>query len=331
MHAPIHLQVSRRSPKRSALLLSTLICLAALLTGCSGGTSGGEKSSAVPTIDLASISVTGNVKSKPTVSFTAPLSTAATERKVLVNGTGAKAQAGQRVTVQYVGINGTDGKEFDSTYGRKPLTFVLDSSQNMAGLVNGLVDTPIGSRVLLLVPPTEGFGLEGRPAAGIGPTDSLVLVVDLTSARTAINRATGDKVAVRAGLPTVTLDKVGRPKIAVPGSAAPKSMVVQPLIAGKGAKVARGQQVTIRYTGVLWPGGKQFDTNWTDKTPAFTFEIGTGAVISGMDRGLIGQTVGSQVMLVVPPDDGYGAEGSSKFGIAGTDTLVLVVDILDVT
>jgi peptidylprolyl isomerase len=63
-------------------------------------------------------------------------------------------------------------------------------------------------------------------------------------------------------------------------------------------------------------------------TPA-DFPIGTGNVIPGWDSALVGQTVGSQVLLVVPPDQGYGSKGNAQAGIAGTDTLVFVVDILD--
>jgi len=51
-------------------------------------------------------------------------------------------------------------------------------------------------------------------------------------------------------------------------------------------------------------------------------------VIPGWDTGLAGQTVGSRVMLVIPPKDGYGKAGASQAGINGTDTLVYVVDIL---
>ena len=52
-------------------------------------------------------------------------------------------------------------------------------------------------------------------------------------------------------------------------------------------------------------------------------------MISGWDTGLAGQTVGSRVMLVIPPKDGFGSTGSSQGGITGTDTLVFVVDIID--
>ena len=56
-----------------------------------------------------------------------------------------------------------------------------------------------------------------------------------------------------------------------------------------------------------------------------------GGVIAGWDEGLVGQTVGSQVLLVIPPEQGYGSEGNPDAGISGTDTLVFVVDILAAT
>jgi len=52
-------------------------------------------------------------------------------------------------------------------------------------------------------------------------------------------------------------------------------------------------------------------------------------VIPGWNDGLPGVTVGSRVMLVIPPAYGYGKAGNSQAGIKGTDTLVFVIDILD--
>jgi peptidylprolyl isomerase len=57
--------------------------------------------------------------------------------------------------------------------------------------------------------------------------------------------------------------------------------------------------------------------------------IGAGRVIPAWDKGLVGKKIGSQVLLIVPPGEGYGAEGAPSVGISGTDTLVFVVDILD--
>ena len=59
----------------------------------------------------------------------------------------------------------------------------------------------------------------------------------------------------------------------------------------------------------------------------FSFQLG-GHVIPGWNKGLVGVPVGSRVMLVIPPADGYGKTGSPQAHIKGTDTLVFVVDIL---
>ena len=110
------------------------------------------------------------------------------------------------------------------------------------------------------------------------------------------------------GLPTVELADDGAPTITVPDAEPPTELIVQPLIEGDGAVVEAGQTITVHYTGVIWDTGAVFDSSWESGSPA-TFEIGTGAVIPGWDEGLVGQTVGSQILLVVPPAKGY-PEGS---------------------
>src|SRR5207247_6412396 len=131
--------------------------------------------------------------------------------------------------------------------------------------------------------------------------------------------ATGDTVTPPGGLPTVVLDGTGKPTITVPpaGTVAPTDLVVQPLIVGTGPVVASGQTITVHYTGVIWGSGKQFDSSWDRGTP-IDFSIGTGKVIKGWDQALVGQTVGSQVLLVVPPALGYGTTGNTSAGTSGT-------------
>lgn len=278
--------------------------------------------------DISRVDVSGDQGAKPEIDLPTPFSVDETESTVLVKGSGDVVKAGQRVTVQYVGINGTDGNEFDTSWGRSASTFVLDEKQNLPGLVKGLIGVPIGSRVLIVVPPKDGYGVQGSPAAQIGPTDTLVLVVDLESARNVLTHASGTVVKPPAGLPTVKLDKNGKPTITIPKTDPPTTLVSQVLIKGAGAKVQKSQQITVHYVGVIWSSGKVFDSSWQRGQPS-TFAIGVGRVISGWDLGLVGQTVGSQVLLVVPPDQGYGANGNDSAGITGVDTLVFVVDILD--
>ncbi len=108
----------------------------------------------------------------------------------------------------------------------------------------------------------------------------------------------------------------------------PTKTVVQPLIEGTGAKVAKGQTVRVAYTGALYKDGSVFDSSASrPEQPYFEFPVGQGQVIKGWDNGLQGQKVGSRVLLVIPPADGYGAAGSPP-KISGSDTLVFVVDIL---
>ena len=96
---------------------------------------------------------------------------------------------------------------------------------------------------------------------------------------------------------------------------------------GCGPGVKQAQDIAVQYTGVIWRTGQVFSSSWQSKTP-LTTPIGEGQVIKGWDTALVGQTVGSRVLLVVPPADGYGSAGQSQVGINGTDTLVFVVDIL---
>jgi peptidylprolyl isomerase len=307
-----------------------LVAAGALLaTGCASSGNKAETDSRTPTSDLKAVTVTGDDGKKPSVKVPAPFSVTKTDVRVLKQGDGAAVATGQRVTIQYVGLNGTDGKEFDTSYddGQKA-SFTLDPQQVMKGLISGLTGATVGSRILIAVPPKDGYGTTGVPSAGIGPTDTLLFVVDVSSAANVLKRAEGTGVKPKAGLPAVKLDKEGKPKITLPAGNPPAKLTTQTLIQGKGPKVQKGQTITVHYTGIIWPGGKQFDSSWDRKSPA-SFAIGVGRVITGWDETLVGQNVGSQVVLVIPPDKGYGAGGNAQAGIKGTDTLVFVVDILD--
>ncbi|GAB6902937.1 FKBP-type peptidyl-prolyl cis-trans isomerase [Kineosporia succinea] len=318
---------------RKALLRAgaVLVAAAAVVSGCSSASSGGDAgTSSATTTDIEAIKVSGKFGEAPKVDVPTPYSAEKTTRKIISEGDGEKVEAGQRVGIDYVGINGADGKKFDSSYDNgSTAAFTLDEGSVIKGLVTGLEGAPVGSRVLIAIPPADGYGTSGVTSVGIGPTDTLVFVVDVQSSAEVLKRASGKKVTPKKGLPTVKLDsKTGEPAITLPDSKAGDSLVVQPLIQGSGKKVEKGQNITVNYTGVTWPGGKVFDSTWTKKTTA-TFPIGRGQVISGWDKGLVGKTVGSQILLVIPPDEGYGAEGKTEAGIKGTDTLVFVVDILD--
>ncbi len=97
---------------------------------------------------------------------------------------------------------------------------------------------------------------------------------------------------------------------------------------GNGEKVTKGQEVTVHYTGCLLDGTK-FDSS-VDRNQPFSFKIGEGQVIQGWDKGLIGQTVGSKLQLVIPSAMAYGERGAGGGQILPYTPLVFDVEIISV-
>ena len=110
----------------------------------------------------------------------------------------------------------------------------------------------------------------------------------------------------------------------------PSELVSRDLVTGKGARLRSGEEVSVRYTGVSWSTGEKFDASWDRGTEPFTFPLGAAQVIPGWDEGVAGMRAGGRRLLIIPPDLGYGAEGQPPV-IAGNETLVFVVDAVDVS
>lgn len=284
----------------------------------------GKADSPANALDVITVGGTNNA---PTVAFkTKPLSVKVTTTKVITAGKGVKLSKENSILFNYVLFNGKDGKQIESSFGKQTAGLDLSSASLLPGLSKGLTGQQIGSRLLVAIPPVDAFGAKGNAQAGFGPTDTVVFFIDLVSASTPLKTATGTAVPPKAGLPTATVDGAKAASITVPKTAAPATLIVQPLIKGSGAAVKAGQTIKVNYTGVLWKDGKKFDASG-DHGAAFDTAIGKGQVITGWDKGLVGQTVGSRILLVVPPAEGYGAKGSPPL-IGPKDTLVFVIDIL---
>lgn len=128
-------------------------------------------------------------------------------------------------------------------------------------------------------------------------------------------------------LPEVTGSFGEKPVLTFSDAAAPADLQVQVLSRGDGAIVEGGQNIKVHYLGQVW-GGRVFDNSY-DRGSDISFPIGRGAVIAGWDDGLVGQQIGSRVLLSIPSHLGYGDRGVPQAGIRGGDTLVFVVDIVD--
>ena len=153
-----------------------------------------------------------------------------------------------------------------------------------------------------------------------------------TSTPTGSAPTSGDAPVVEKTGIKVTGAFDAKPTVTFPASQPPKQLVEQTLLAGSGTSVASGDTVVTNYVGEIWPTKvgsqpKVFDSSFSRGAPA-GFVIGTGAVIPGFDKTLVGKQLGTRILLSIPPADGYGTSGNSQAGISGTDTLVFVVDLL---
>lgn len=118
-----------------------------------------------------------------------------------------------------------------------------------------------------------------------------------------------------------------RPALTLPDVPAPGHTSMRVLSRGAGAPVRAEDLLVAHYLGETWSGKRIFEETWDDGIPA-AFSIGIEAMIPAWDKGLVGVPSGSRVLLVVTPDEGYGAEGLPERDIGGTDVLVYVVDVL---
>ena len=308
------------SRPRFAPLVAALAVGVVALAGC-GEASGDKKADAAP---LASVKVEGTDPAKEPKVTIAPNSLKLTSetKRVITEGEGEAVGKTDMVSIKAQILNGTDGKVATSTWTQnEPLGIDLSAQDMLPIFKTQIPGSKPGARLLLGAPTSDVYGPEGNSQLGLKAEDPIVFVVDVVGASTPLKEATGTAVAPKAGLPTVKMNPGKAADITMPKTAAPKALVSQPLITGKGEKVVKGQTLRVAYTGALWRDGKVFDSS-----PGYPTPIGVGAVVPGWDKSLVGQTVGSRLLLVVPPADGYGAAGQGD--IKGTDTMVFVVDIL---
>ena len=312
--------------RTSALVVS--IALLAGLTACSS--SSGSGASCTPLAESGAavdkVKVSGGFGDLPTATFPTPLTTSKTERKILVKGDGAPALPGGAVTLDFTIYNGETGDILGQTKydGTDLQTSSLDDNSLIHGLVATIQCANAGSQIVSVIAPTDLLDQNGSPVGDLGKDTSLVVVADLIS--TSLAKANGKDQPAQDGFPAVVLDSNGVPGVTVPKTKAPTELKVEVLKKGDGPVVKAGSSVTVHYTGVLWSDGTVFDSSWSRKSPA-TFSL--NGVVPGFAQALEGQTVGSQIVAIIPPELGYGDQDNGT--IPSGSTLVFVIDILGTT
>ncbi|MBC7631758.1 FKBP-type peptidyl-prolyl cis-trans isomerase [Aeromicrobium sp.] len=302
---------------RRILLVTAAASL--LLAGCGGSdTSGGG--------DLGSIKVSSSASPKVTVAK--GFSATKTGTKVPNKGSGDAIKSGDAVKVNYVAVNGRSGKQFDSSFtSNKPLTLTLVKNSILPGFIKGLSGQKIGSRVLVAIPPKDGFG-KGQKDLGVKKNDTMVFLFDIVAKIP--TEVTGTAQKLPSDLPSMQLDAQGHPsKFAKTAKTAkaPTKESANVVIQGKGATVKAGQSLTAQYVGQVYPDGAIFDESWSSS--ARTFQVGSKQLIKCWDDQLVGQKLGTRVVLVCPADKAYGAKPPAGGKIKAGDSLIFAIDLLD--
>jgi peptidylprolyl isomerase len=297
---------------RPLIALSALTAAALLLAGCAGteGSTGDDKDSASGDLCSAtvasgsasdSVTVDGDFGTASTASFELEQNVDEAQRSVLTEGDGEKIADGDFVQYALSAFDGDSGERLgDAGYTEGELLPVQLTADVPMGQLIGCAT--VGSRLSIVFPTTDDA------AAQYYVLDVLDVVP---------TAAWGEEQEPTDGMPAVTLADDGQPAIEIPEGDAPADLQVSVLKEGDGIEVEDGDTTLLQYYGVDWSTGESFDSSWKN-----------GATyVPGFVEALKGQKVGSQVLVVIPPAQGYGEEGSSDHELAGK-TLVFVIDIL---
>lgn len=310
--------------QKASLALAALV-ISITLTGCSipssvtlacDASGGGEQ--------VDSIEVSSEKLKKPTVTFVNPISADSIQSRVVFEGEGNVFTGRNLIEFEFAGYNGGNGQLLQETAfdGQNPAPgfFGPDSIPNFC---SALVGAKEGSRVVAIFPPKDAHDGRGVESLGVGPNDSFVFIFDLS--RVYLEKAAGSAVAPEAGMPAVVTTPEGIPGVTIPKTDAPAELRIAQLVKGSGDTVESGDNVTMHYSGFLWANGTKFDSSWDRGTPA-QFQVVEGQLIEGFLSAVVGQPVGTRVVVVIPPSLGYGDQGSAT--IPANSTLVFVIDIL---
>ena len=317
---------------KAAAAAGCALALSLSLAACGGGSNSSDSKSSDSSSkssssdksstklhQIAGVTATGKLGEKPKINVPKGMTVENNSYAILQKGNGETIEDGDRVCSQGQAISASDGKTMMSTWEKNtPDCSMLVSKGSMN---EQLYDIIKGQKLNT----TFAMGVNDSNSSGT----SYIMALTFVSKSRDLERAEGDEVKdVPADLPKVTRGKDGKPSIDMNGyKPSGDKLITQTLIQGKGKKVTDGNTVVVKYTGWL-TNGKQFDSSWDrgETLQADAFSGGQHQVIEGWQKGMVGQAVGSQVLMIIPPDLAYGKNGQGS--IPANSWLIFVVDIL---
>lgn len=320
----------------SAFVVSVSACadLPAEVQNCVTPYQSGDASKAV--------SASGVFGENPKAHVPSPTVTSKVEVTPLKKGTGLLLGPDDVATAQLTVYAGTNGKKLGAT-GYTKGTGSLFTVGLKDSISKSLECQRVGSRLASVMTAKDYFGsASAATAQGIPATTTFVVVMDITKGYR--GRAVGILQPLQSGFPSVVTSPDGTPGLTLDLQEPPKTVQVETVRGGTGAKVKDGQTVLLQVQAVAWtspqPTGT-FDSTWKTHRPRFYKLSPLAAVaannITNGDAGytldassveaLVGERVGSQVLVVIPPKDGY-PSGKEPTGYPTGETLIFVYDIL---
>jgi len=300
------------------LVLACLTASTLLLAGCSSSSGDDAAASASPSCaeypdgDAAqAVTVEGDFGEEPSVTIDEPLAASELQVHTVATGDGDVTEAGDSVSI-VVSVFGAETGELASS---QSADLVVGDASMYPAFTAAIECMPVGSRVVTVVPPDLLYGESGNESLGIAANETVILVTDLKEINEppTVEEWTED-------VPDVSFDEDRVPTITLPGTKAPGGVRVKILEEGDGATVSATDQVTLDYQGIRWEDGEVFDQSYGSQ--AATFSI-TG-VIPGFSAAVVGQKVGTRLLVSIPSEDAY-PEGSGS-DLAGKD-LVFLIDV----
>jgi peptidylprolyl isomerase len=314
-------------PHLAALMLSSVL----VLTACGSGSGSSPKTSpgSGTTAGQASIgvAVSGSFDTTPKVTVPGTPAPTALKQQTLIQGSGAVVDKGDTLIANYVGQTWTpkDGKPnvFDSSFARNaPTAFVIGTGQVITGWDQTLVGKKLGSRVLLSVPPADGYGANGQPSAGISATDTLVFVIDLVADFAPNASAPGTVVPniKSSGLPKI-VNVAGQPPTitSAAGVTAPAKPTSTLLVTGRGVKIDPAKSLVLQLVQTDLATGQNTQSTW-GKAP----QTAPAQDVLPVASVLTGQNVGSRALVLLPPTPATPASATQQAQQAAPAEILLV-------
>ena len=303
---------SRRRP-RSSLLLSTTVVVGALMLNACGGDDQSVDDANVTDVELTPASEgstdepSEDASDRPDVTPPADLPNELVITDI-IDGTGPVVQAGDTVWVDYTGIRSEDGVEFDNSYDRgEPFRFTVGQGSVIDGWDQGLIGASAGTQRRLDIPAELAYG-DQSPGGVIRAGDALTFMIE-------VRAVVGSSTAADA------------PEVALTPADNVTELVVDDAIVGDGAALAIGDTAIVHLRMARADNLVQLIDTWGDNN-ALLIEMVDGFTVPGLFEGLQGMNVGGVRVLTIPAELAFGSEGAPSVGLPADTPVTIIAQLV---